>query len=166
MSAPGFLLSPRLRRHFGEAEARRAALSKVSNEVWVGRQLTAFQQVLADACADVPYYGDLVAQGLAPRDIRSWQDVRSIPVLHRQAFQDQPDRLLPRSRRPDTYMRSAGSISAPLKICMTQTERDLMRVVTIASWHELRYTPASRVFPMWGHSQLHATGVRGTVNHL
>jgi phenylacetate-CoA ligase len=166
MSAPGFLLSPRLRRHFGEAEARRAALSKVSDEEWVGRQLTAFQQVWADACAEVPYYGDLVAQGGAPRDIRSWQDVRSIPVLNRQAFQEHPDRFLRRSRQPDNYMRTAGSTGTPLKIGMTQTERDLMRVVKIAAWQEFGYTPASRVFLMWGHSHLLGTGARGKVNHL
>lgn len=166
MSAPGFLLSPRLRRHFGEAQARHAALSQVSDEEWVSRQLTAFQQVWADACADVPYYGDLVAQGLAPREIRSWPDVQSIPVLKREAFQNHPDRFVRRSRQPDNYMRTAGSTGTPLKIGMTQTERDLMRVVKIAAWQEFGYTPSSRVFLMWGHSHLLGTGARGTVNHL
>lgn len=166
MSAPGFLLSPRLRRHFGEAQARRAALSKVSDEEWVSRQLAAFQLVWADARADVPYYSDLVAQGLAPKEIRSWQDVRSIPVLSRQALQDDPGRFVRRSRQPDNYMRTAGSTGTPLKIGMTQTERDLMRVVKIAAWQEFGYTASSRVFLMWGHSHLLGTGARGTVNHL
>ena len=64
MSSPGFLFSPRLRRQFGEAQARRAALSKVSDDEWASRQLTALQLVWADACADVPYYADLVAEGI------------------------------------------------------------------------------------------------------
>ena len=165
MSAPGFLL-PRLRRQFGEAQARRAALSQVSDEEWVSRQLTAFQQVWADACADIPYYGDLVAQGLAPKEIGGWPDVRSIPILNRQAFQEHPEGFVRRSRQPDNYMRTAGSTGTPLKIGMTQTERDLMRVVKIAAWQEFGYTPASRLFLMWGHSHLLGTGARGTVNHL
>ena len=41
-----------------------------------------------------------------------------------------------------------------------------MRVVKIAAWQEFGYTPASRVFLMWGHSHLLGTGARGTVNHL
>jgi len=165
MSAPGFLFSPRLRRHFGEAQARRAAL-QVSDDEWVTRQLTAFQSVWADACADIPHYGDLVATGSAPKEIRSWQDVRSIPVLNREALQNHPESFVRRSRQPDNYMRTAGSTGTPLKIGMTQTERDLMRVVKIAAWQEFGYTPASRVFLMWGHSHLLGTGARGTVNHL
>ena len=87
MSAPGFLFSQRLRRQFGEAQERRAAVSKVSDDEWAGLQLAALKLVWADACADVPYYGDVVAKGLAPAEIRSWQDVRSIPILTREAFQ-------------------------------------------------------------------------------
>ena len=166
MSSPGFLLSPRLRRQFGEAQDRRTALAQVTDEQWISRQLAAFQQVWADACADVPYYDDLVARGSAPRQIRTWQDVQSIPLLNRDAFQNSPERFVRRSRQPDNYMRTAGSTGTPLKIGMTQTERDLMRVVKIAAWQEFGYTPASRVFLMWGHSHLLGTGARGTVNHL
>ena len=62
MSSPGFLLSPRLRRHFGDAQARRAALGQVSDDEWASRQLAAFKSIWADACADIPHYGALVAR--------------------------------------------------------------------------------------------------------
>jgi phenylacetate-CoA ligase len=166
MTSPGFLFSPRLRRHFEAAKARRAALGRVSDDEWQRRQLAALQSVWADACRDVPHYGGLVDQGRAPNAIQSWQDVQSIPELTRDMLQDHPERFERRSRRPDNYMRTAGSTGTPLQIGMTQVERDLMRVVKIAAWQDLGYTTGSRVFLIWGHSHLLGTGVRGQVNHL
>jgi phenylacetate-coenzyme A ligase PaaK-like adenylate-forming protein len=49
---------------------------------------------------------------------------------------------------------------------MNQAERDLMRVVKLSAWAGLGYTPASRLFLIWGHSHLLGTGWRGRVNHL
>lgn len=49
---------------------------------------------------------------------------------------------------------------------MEPGERDLMRVVKLAAWADFGYTPASRMFLMWGHSHLLGTGARGRLNHL
>lgn len=166
MTSAGLLFSPRLRRHFNAAQTRRAELRKVSHDEWASRQLVALRQVWADACAEIPHYRGLVAQDLAPREIRSWHDVQSIPVLTRQAIQDHPEHFLRPSRHPDDYMRTAGSTGTPLRMGMSQAERDLMRVVKIAAWQDLGYLPDSRVFLMWGHSHLLGTGWRGKINHL
>jgi len=165
MSLPGFLFSPRLRRHFSAAQARRAALSQVSDDEWVSRQLTALHSVWTDACADLPYYGQLVAKGLAPKEIRSWHDVRSIPVLNRDAFQNHPELFVRRSRQPDNYIRTAGSTGEPLRIGLNQAERDLMRIVKLAEWQSFGYRQASRLFLIWGHGHLLGTGLRGRLNH-
>ena len=166
MTAPAFLLSRRLRRHYAEAQTRRAVLAATDDAAWQAQQLAALQRVWADAVSDVPYYGGLVATGRAPNEIRNWQDLRDIPPLTRQALQDHPEQFVRRSRLPDNYMRTAGSTGTPLKIGMTQTERDLMRIVKIAAWSDFGYTPASRVFLMWGHSHLLGTGARGRFNHM
>ena len=160
------LLSPRLRRHYAEARLRQSMLASVDDGAWESRQLAAVQRVWADACADVPYYSGLVAAGLAPRDLRGWDDVRRIPQLTRSVLQEQPELFIRRSRPPASYMRTAGSTGTPLAIGMTQTERDLMRVVKIAAWADLGYTPAARMFLMWGHSHLLGTGARGKLNHV
>ena len=165
MSAP-LLLSPRLRRHYAEARRRQSMLASIDDSAWEARQLAAVQRVWADACADVPYYSGLVAAGRAPGELRGWDDVRSIPQLTRAVLQEQPELFIRRSRPPDSYMRTAGSTGTPLAIGMTQTERDLMRVVKIAAWADLGYTPAARMFLMWGHSHLLGTGARGKFNHV
>lgn len=166
MSTPRLLWSPRLRRHYAEALERQAMLAAVDDGAWEPRQLAAVQRVWADACADVPYYAGLVAAGRAPRDLRGWDDVRRIPVLTRGALQEQPHLFIRRSRPPASFMRTAGSTGTPLAIGMTQAERDLMRVVKIAAWADLGYTPDARMFLMWGHSHLLGTGARGTFNHV
>lgn len=166
MTSPAFLLSRRLRRQYAAAQQRLASMATVGDDVWARRQLQAVQRVWADACADIPHYAELVAGRRAPREIRSWQDLQSIPVLTRDALQDHPEQFIRRSRPPDSYMRTAGSTGTPLQIGMTQVERDLMRVVKIAAWIEFGYTPASRVFLIWGHSHLLGTGARGKVNHV
>lgn len=166
MTSPAFLLSRRLRRQYAGAQLRLAAMPGIGDDEWAARQLQAVQRVWADARADIPHYADLVAGDRAPAEIRSWQDLRSIPVLTRDALQDHPEWFIRRSRPPDSYMRTAGSTGTPLKIGMTQIERDLMRVVKIAAWLEFGYTPGSRVFLIWGHSHLLGTGAAGKVNHV
>lgn len=166
MIAPAYLFSPRLRRQYAEAHARLAAFAGVRDDEWAARQLSALQQVWADACADVPYYAGLVAAGSAPKAVRSWADVPALPILTRKELQDHPERFIRRSRPPHGYMKTAGSTGTPLTIGMTQAERDLMRVVKVSAWIECGYTPASRIFLMWGHSHLLGTGARGRINHL
>jgi phenylacetate-coenzyme A ligase PaaK-like adenylate-forming protein len=166
MTSPGFWLSPRLRGQFDAARRRMAMLGEIQDTEWESRQLIALQQVWTDARDDVPYYADLVSRGVAPRDIRSWDDLRAIPILTRRVMQEQPDLFLRRSRRPDSFTRTAGSTGTPLKIGMDRSERDLMRVVKIGAWQEFGYAPDSRVFLMWGHAHLLGTGLRGTINQL
>lgn len=166
MTSPAFLLSPRLRRQYADAQARLASVPRIGDEQWAARQLQALQRIWADACADIPHYAALVDGKRAPRDIRSWQDIQSIPVLTRDALQDHPEQFIRRSRPPGSHIRTAGSTGTPLEIGMTQAERDLMRVVKIAAWIEFGYAPSSRVFLMWGHSHLLGTGARGRINHV
>lgn len=166
MTSAAHLLSPRLRRQYADAAARRATLARVGDDEWADRQLRALQGVWLDACADIPYYADLVARGVAPKQLANWDDVRALPILTRQALQDDPGKFHRRSRPPATYMKTAGSTGTPLTIGMGQAERDLMRIVKLAAWVELGYTPAARLFLIWGHSHLLGTGARGKINHV
>jgi phenylacetate-CoA ligase len=166
VTAPGFRFSGRLRRHYAEAQARQTRMAAADPAGWSSYQLSAIKRVWTDAVDDVPYYSNLVLARRAPRAIQSWQDVRDIPVLTRRELQASPELFLRRSRPPASWMRTAGSTGTPLKIGMDQAERDLMRVVKIAAWIDYGYTPASRMFLMWGHSHLLGTGARGRVNHF
>jgi phenylacetate-CoA ligase len=166
MNAPGFLLSPRLRRHYAAAQERLASLPHISDEDWARRQLDALQRVWADACTDVPYYAGLVASGRAPAEVKTWRDVQSIPELTREALRTHRQQFIRRSGPPPGFVRTAGSTGTPLSIGMGPAERDLMRVVKLSAWAEFGYTPASRVFLIWGHAHLLGTGARGRVKQF
>jgi phenylacetate-coenzyme A ligase PaaK-like adenylate-forming protein len=166
MNAPGFLLSPRLRRHYAAAQERLASIPLVGGAEWARRQLDALQRVWADASADVPYYAGLVADGRAPAEIMTWRDVQSIPELTREVLQAHPEQFIRRSSAPPGFIRTAGSTGTPLRIGIGQAERDLMRIVKVSAWAEFGYTPASRVFLIWGHAHLLGTGARGRVNQF
>lgn len=158
------LLLPKTRRDYSAATARRAsAPPDTALPRW---QLDTLRKSWADATVEIPYYAELVASGRAPQDIRSWDEFRQLPVLTRQALQDQPDAFLRRSRPPDSFMKTAGSTGTPLRLGLNQADRDLMRIVKLAEWQRFGYALDSRLFLIWGHSHLLGTGWRGTLNHV
>lgn len=158
---PRYLLSRRLRRHDAAAQARRASRDSGDPSA---RQLAAFRAIWADAVADVPYFAELVASHRAPADITAWDEVRALPVLTRQALQDDRQAFIRRSGPPDSVMKTAGSTGTPIHVGMNQSERDLMRTVKLAAWQDLGYTAASRLFIMWGHVHLLGSGWTRAVN--
>jgi phenylacetate-CoA ligase len=158
------LLLPKTRRDYAAATARRAAASAdIALPRW---QLDTIRKSWADATVEIPFYAELVAHGRAPKYIRSWDEFRQLPVLTRQALQDQPEAFLRRSGPPDSFMKTAGSTGTPLRLGLNQADRDIMRIVKLVEWQRFGYTLHSRLFLIWGHSHLLGTGWRGTVNHF
>jgi phenylacetate-coenzyme A ligase PaaK-like adenylate-forming protein len=162
---PARPLTARLERDFADAEARRRVLAARAPAQTDEQQLAAIQAVWADAVGDVPYYAELVASGRAPRELRTWTDVRALPELSRQALQDHPESFVRRSGPPDSHVKTGGSTAAPLQIGMNHSERRLMRIVKLAAWQALGYERSSRLFLIWGHSHMLGTGWRGRVRH-
>ena len=158
-------LARRIGFHFKEAESRRQALSSISADEWVARQLASLKTVWADAVVDIPYYRSLVQSGAAPPAIGSFDDLRRIPVLTRSILQQRAAEFLRDSGAPQSFSKTAGSTAEPLRIGMNQPERDLMRIVKLAEWQSFGYTQASRLFLIWGHGHLIGTGWRGQINH-
>lgn len=161
---PRYLVSRRLRRHEAAAQQRRAAAATRDVAGLPARQLDAIRAVWADAVADVPYYSALVASRQAPPAIRTWDDVKALPVLTRQSLQDDRTAFIRRSAPPDSVMKTAGSTGTPIHVGMNQAERDLMRTVKLAAWQELGYTADSRLFIMWGHVHLLGSGLTRAIN--
>ena len=167
LAVPAQLLSSRARRDYDAASERRLALSRSRSPEEISTdQLKAFAAIWKDATSDVPYYRALVGAGRAPAVIESWRDVPSIPLLTRQALQDEAAQFVRRSGPPEGYAHTAGSTGTPLMIGMDQAERDLARVAKMAEWQEFGYRRQSRLFLIWGHQHLLGTGWRGSVNHL
>jgi phenylacetate-CoA ligase len=161
---PAFLINADLRRQFEKAAARRAESAPTSS--LADRQLLAISRVWTDAVADLPYYGRLVSEQRAPQALRSWDEVKALPILTRRILQDHAAEFMRRSGPPESFMTTAGSTGTPLRIGMNQGERDLMRVVKLSAWQSFGYDQSSRLFLIWGHAHLLGTGWKGKVNHL
>lgn len=163
MSIPLQLLSARIRRDMRAARAR--LQQPIETAVAMAeRQLAATRQRWADAVTDVPYFAQLVADKRAPAAIHSWDEFRSIPVLTRQALQDDPAQFVRRSGPPDGYINTAGSTGTPLRVGMNDSERDLMRIVKLAEWQAFGYRASSRLFLIWGHQHLLGSGWRAQLS--
>lgn len=159
------LLSPTLRRQWRGAIARRDATAKAPAD-WAAQHLEGVRRSWADAVADIPYYSSLVAAGEAPSRIGSWDEFRDIPPLTREVLQRRRADFTRRSGPPPALVTTAGSTGTPLKIGVSQDERELMRIVKLGEWQAFGYTPGSRLFLIWGHAHLLGTGWQGRLNHL
>uniref|UniRef100_A0A7C2PEY3 Phenylacetate--CoA ligase family protein n=1 Tax=Schlesneria paludicola TaxID=360056 RepID=A0A7C2PEY3_9PLAN len=155
-------LAPKIRRDFEAAQRRRV----LADEELDAFQFAALQSIWADAVTSVPYYRQSVTTGKAPRTLKDWQDFQSIPVLTRQTIQENPELFMRDSRPPQGFAVTAGSTGTPLRIGIDQSERDLMRIATVASRQPVGYSLDARLFLIWGHAHLLGTGWRGKLNHL
>ncbi len=159
-----FLL-PKVRRDFALAQQLRSRTPTTQTDI-EAVQWKALDAVWADCISDVPYYRELVAQGRAPRTLSSWENFQALPVLTRKQLQDDSEKFIRDSRRPHSFMKTAGSTGTPLKMGMSQAEKDLMRTIKISEWQRFGYTASSRLFLIWGHSHLLGTGWQGRVNDI
>src|SRR6267143_3657372 len=140
-----FLLLPKLRRDFALALERNRQVHANTADIRL-QQWETLRTVWSDCDADVPYYRSLVASGQAPRTLRSWADFQALPILTRKVLQDRPEQFIRDSHRPDGFIKTAGSTGTPLRLGMSQREKDLTRVVKLATWQQLGYSPSSRLF--------------------
>lgn len=159
------LLLPRLRRDFSLAQERNRAFPADAADIRL-RQWESLRGVWSDCVADIPYYRSLVDSGRAPRTLTSWADFQALPSLTRKILQDHPEKFIRDSGLPDGFIKTAGSTGTPLRMGVSQREKDIMRAVKLAAWQQFGYTPSSRLFLIWGHSHLLGTGWQGRVNHL
>ena len=159
------LFSSKLRADFRSALDRRRRIESDQGVNWSQRQLDSVSRLWADAVADIPYYAGLVDCGVVPAKLRTWGDFSTIPILTRQILQDRAAEFVRNSGPPDGYTMTAGSTGTPLRLGMNQQCRDLMRIVKLTAWMEFGYTPAERLFLIWGHSHLLGTGWKGKINH-
>lgn len=128
-------------------------------------QFERVRAVWADAVADVPFYSRLAAEGKAPRQIDSWDDFRSIPVLDRATIRENEGQFIRRSGAPHQYMQTAGSTGNPIRFGVWRGEGAPQRIVKQATWIECGYRLGDAILLIWGHSHLLGTGWRRWVNH-
>ena len=157
--------NPQSRRDFESALRKWQWLSTVRDAEIEKVQWESLRRVWADCVNDVIYYHNLVQKGMAPRELRSWQDLRNIPVLERSALQAKQDEFCRLSGAPEEYRMSGGSTGTPVRLGVRKREATVHRVAKLMLWQRAGYTPSDRLFLLWGHLHLLGTGARGRFNH-
>lgn len=129
-------------------------------------QLSKLRTTWEDCVADVPYYRDLVHAGKAPKTITTWEDFYGLPELNRRILQKHRDEFRRLSGPPDTTRTTGGSTGQPVKFGVWNSEDQILRVLKLALWARVGYTPDCRLFLIWGHAHLLGTGWQRFKNHL
>ena len=105
-----------LSAQFEAARLYSETLGSASADIMRSRQLESLRRIWRDCVSDVPYYRDIVARGLAPREIGSWEEFHAIPVLDRNMFQQNASQFRRISGPPDRYLSTAGSTGPTVQI--------------------------------------------------
>lgn len=159
-------LAPRIASDYREAVDYSRRLAEWPEDRIPSMQLENVARLWADAVADIPYYGTLVADGDAPREIRTWDDFRSIPILQKAVIRSRADAFIRRSGPPSRFVQTAGSTGNPLRLGVWSNEGDPIRAAKLVAWVREGYRQRDKVLLIWGHSHLLGTGWRGRINQL
>ena len=154
-----------LQSQMDEASRWNARLHPKINSIERSEQLNKLRHVWRDCITDVPYYQNLVNQGKAPQDIKSWKDFRHIPILDRITLKENQDQFRRLSGPPDSYTSTAGSTGQPLQLGVWHQDSNLLRVAKLIPWMRLGYTIDSQLVLITGHAHLLGSGWRRYYNH-
>jgi phenylacetate-CoA ligase len=128
------------------------------------RQWAALRAILEHAYATVPFYRQRFREeGLHPDDVRSFKDLRLLPVLTKRDILTHGPALLSNQFAPDALYRkqTSGSTGVPLTIFVDQDSLQWKRACTLRSdeWSGWRF--GERVALLWGNPPYLRRGWRG-----
>ena len=164
MTASQFI--PSFRHEYQSAKDTLRAFSSQDETRIPDLQFRKCQAVWQDCVADVPYYGELVNRGQAPKEIKCWDDFYAIPELTRAQLQDQPEKFRRRSGPPDLTRMTGGSTGNPVHFGLWNSEDRILKILKLMLWIRAGYELDSKLFLIWGHSHLLGTGWRRHLRHL
>ena len=151
---------PRVRKEYQSANESLQISSYGGDQQTADIQLQRFKIVWKDCVEDVPYYAELVEKGLAPREIKCWEDVYTIPELTRSHLQDHPQKFRRISGAPDFHRMTGGSTGNPVQFGVWNSEERVSKILKLKLWIRAGYELDSKLFLIWGHSHLLGTGWR------
>ena len=165
MSLRSILASRSTKRDYAEAVRLWQDLQPGTSPETTDEQFRRVQAVWQDCTQDVVYYRNLVQGGQAPRELRSWDDFRQIPLIERTTLQEHQHELRRLSGPPDESRMTGGSTGTPVRVGVWREEAHPQRVAKLVLWHRCGYEPAKKLFLIWGHAHLLGSGLRGKWNH-
>jgi phenylacetate-coenzyme A ligase PaaK-like adenylate-forming protein len=130
-------------------------------------QLQKFNELWPGISTRVPFHTAMVHEEKAPRNFRSWEELRSfIPIADRALVQQRGNELVDTSRPADFVRTTGGSTSQPIQLPSWRSELDYANsdLWFARSWFGI--SPADNLFLLWGHSHLLGQGMPGKINAL
>jgi phenylacetate-coenzyme A ligase PaaK-like adenylate-forming protein len=127
-------------------------------------QLEALNREWSRITAEIPYYRELVAEGV-PRRFESLEAfVEAVPATTRERVHREGARMASSAPAPDFQRMTGGSTAEPVQLPAWNREQEEAQPETWLgrTWYGVR--PSSRLFMLWGHAHLLGTGRRGWIN--
>jgi phenylacetate-coenzyme A ligase PaaK-like adenylate-forming protein len=152
-------------RDFDAASYQSKFLASATPEDIERMQWERIRHVWSDCVTDVIYYRNLVESGEAPTELKSWEDVRKIPMLERRTLQDRQGEFRRLSGLPDEIRMTGGSTGTPVRIGVRKAEAKVHRIAKLILWQRVGYCPSAKLFLLWGHHHLLGIGYRRILNH-
>lgn len=131
------------------------AMDKVSSiETY---QVEKFNEIWADAIANIPFYTEWRKKHNLPAKISSLKELMAWPVLTKLELTEDPEKMY-RNYPPDGHTITSGSTGIPLKIPVENGTSIQSNMWIGRSANGI--VPGMRTFLIWGHHHLHGTGLR------
>jgi phenylacetate-CoA ligase len=128
------------------------------------RQWDAMKGLLTHAHATVPFYRERFDRaGLTPRDVRTFDDYRRLPILTKSDLREHGDRLLSSAYDRDRLRvkKTSGSTGVSVQVHVDEDSLQWKRACTVRSdeWSGYRFGEA--VAMVWGNPEYLRRGWRG-----
>lgn len=85
-------------------------------------QFNKLKRLIQHSYQFVPYYRDIFQSiGLAPGDIKTWEDIKNIPILTKETLRENENRLLAKKRDSALFaVKTSGSTGTPIQVMVSQ----------------------------------------------
>ncbi len=123
-----------------------------------GYQLTKFNQLWTDIQKNVPYYRELVRAGLAPTEVKCWDDFSRFPILTRASIQKDNTNYIDHSHEIAGWSVTGGSTGTPFRSPHWVSEKQTFTPIAWLGRGFYDIQISDRMFHFWGHSHLFGNG--------
>lgn len=122
-------------------------------------QLEKFNNLWQNIQSNSVYYNNLAKDNIVPKNINSFKDFHTLPIINRSFANQYMDDLTDKSKAPDSWGTTGGSTGNPLQFPSWNSETDDCEPSVWYSREFYDIKRSDRMFRIWGHSHTLGTGL-------
>lgn len=122
-------------------------------------QLEKFNDLWQNIQSNAVYYNSLVKNNTVPKNINSFKDFQTLPIINRSFANQYMDNLINKSKTPDSWGTTGGSTGNPLQFPSWDSETEDCEPGVWYSRDFYDIKRSDRMFRLWGHSHTLGTGL-------